>query len=124
MCSRLAEDLRLTGWVYNFAGGVSLEIEGEEAACRQFIRRLADDAPVLARVDRVQAQPVPPVGDLAFVIRQSRQGEKNTLVSPDMGICPECLADIRNPANRRYRYAFNQLYQLRTPLHHHRKSAL
>jgi len=103
---RLAEELRLTGWVYNSAAGVSLEIEGEEEACRDLIRRLYDEAPLLARVDRVEAKPIPPQGGLAFVIRPSRLGEKNTLVSPDMGICPDCLAELRDPANRRYRYAF------------------
>ena len=55
---RLAEELALTGWVYNSASGVTLEIEGEDRACGDFFRRLPLEAPVLARVDTLAAEPM------------------------------------------------------------------
>ena len=102
----LAENCGLSGWVYNHAAGVSIEIEGEEAACREFIQRLEPEKPTLARIDHVDVQEQAPHNEQGFHIRESQCGDKNTLISPDMGICSDCLRDIRNPLDRRYRYAF------------------
>ncbi|MBQ6809053.1 MAG: carbamoyltransferase HypF [Firmicutes bacterium] len=102
----LAESLSLSGWVFNHSAGVSIEVEGDSQSCEAFLQRLTSEKPALARIDRIKTEEIPPEGSQIFEIRESQQGEKNTLLSPDMGICPDCLADLRNPADRRYRYAF------------------
>lgn len=102
----LAEDLGLTGWVYNHAAGVTIEIQGEEALCQKFQVRLQTEQPAISRIDRVEAQRIPMEEEAGFVIRESKTGEKNTLISPDMGICEECLRELWDPKDRRYRYAF------------------
>lgn len=104
----LANELELDGWVLNSGGGVSAEIQGEAVSCREFIRRLREDAPELARVDEVQVSEAEPAANAyrGFSIRLSAGGRRETLVSPDMAICDACLADITDPANRRYGYAF------------------
>lgn len=103
---KLAVFYHLTGWVYNHSAGVSIEVEGAEEDCRQFLQHLESDAPAIAAVETVTARRVEPVGSAVFEIRESEVRSRTTLVSPDMGICEDCLADLRDPANRRYRYAF------------------
>ncbi|MDO4581030.1 MAG: carbamoyltransferase HypF [Bacillota bacterium] len=101
-----AQRAALSGWVLNDANGVSIEIEGAPAACDAFIAALREHPPALSRVDEVIVAERPPLGEQGFEIRHSRAGLKSTLISPDMGTCDDCLADIRDPANRRYRYPF------------------
>ena len=102
----LAQFENLSGWVYNHSAGVAIEIEGEDEACRDFLRRLESDAPALAVVEHVEYCPVDLHEDSGFMIRESEAGAHDTLISPDMGICAQCLAELRDPENRRYRYAF------------------
>ncbi len=103
---RLAKSLSLAGFVQNTPEGVYAEIEGEERACEEFLAALQKRPPVLARIDRVDAQRMPLCGDKDFVIRASGTGAKDALISPDIGICAACAADIADKNNRRYRYAF------------------
>lgn len=110
---RLAGRLQLGGWARNTADGVELLLEGTPAALRAFAAALRDPArlPPLAAVDRVTLgtlQPLPAgqTPSRAFVIRPSAPGAHNTLVSPDVATCPDCLRELRDPANRRWRYPF------------------
>ncbi len=103
---RLAKSLSVFGFVRNTSEGVYAEIEGEETACEEYIASLRARSPVLARIDSVETRPIPLGRDRDFVIIGSLAGEKNTLISPDIGICTECAADISDKNNRRYRYAF------------------
>lgn len=102
----LAHALNLSGWVKNAASGVFIEVEGPEADLEQFCRFLTEQAPPLARIDSVSQAELPCQGSANFVILPSDPGEKDTLIAPDMAVCPECLADMRDPQNRRYRYPF------------------
>lgn len=104
---RLARELGLAGWVRNDAAGVEIAIQGAEAAMRQLLVRLRAEAPPLAEVTEVNCQPQ--AGDMAlagFSILASAWGPAATGVAPDAAICDACLADICDPGNRRYRYAF------------------
>jgi hydrogenase maturation protein HypF len=104
---RLAGELALAGWVGNDEHGVVLEVEGEEAGVRAFLERLARESPPLAAIERVVAEPVPPTGEPGFAIAPStRGGEPAALVSPDVAPCADCLAELLDPADRRYRYPF------------------
>ena len=102
---RIANELGLAGWVRNDGNGVTVFVCGPY--WMEFERRLRDDAPRLARIDTVTVEAVS--GDLpetGFVILDSVAGEIRTAIGPDAAICPACLADICDPASRRWRYAF------------------
>ena len=104
---RLAAELGLSGWVLNDADGVEIEAQGSEEALAALCLRLKNEAPDLARVDEVSALPaeVDPQRS-GFSILASRGGHAHTAITPDAATCPACLADILDPANRRYRYPF------------------
>jgi hydrogenase maturation protein HypF len=104
---RLAGELGLSGWVRNDGEGVEIEVQGREGAVSRLLARLESDAPGPARIDSLEAQPQPavePSGE--FVIQPSRGGPVATAVTPDVAVCPECLAELFDPADRRYRYPF------------------
>jgi hydrogenase maturation protein HypF len=104
---RLAGEHGLSGHVLNDGGGVTAEAWGGRGALDDFIRRLRDDAPPLARIDGIEWEPLagtPP--DRPFRIAESAGGAVSTGVVPDAATCPLCLADISDPGNRRFGYAF------------------
>jgi len=104
---RVATELDLDGFVLNDERGVLLEVEGENAGIERFLARLAAEAPALAAVERVRHETVAPTGVGGFSILESaRAGEPAALVSPDTATCAECLAELLDPADRRYRYPF------------------
>jgi len=104
---RLVEELGLGGYVLNDSRGVLLEVEGEPSAVESFLTRLPAQAPPLASVERVLSEDVPPTGEQGFAIVASpAAGEPAALVSPDTATCEDCLAELFDPADRRYRYPF------------------
>jgi len=103
----LATRLALNGWVYNHSGGVDIAIEGPEEAAARFIAALRDEAPPLAHITGVTVRPVSPNGYARFEIRHSEQQEgQYQLISPDVATCPDCLRELFDPHDRRYRYPF------------------
>ncbi|OQW87508.1 MAG: carbamoyltransferase HypF [Rhodoferax ferrireducens] len=109
---RLAQELALRGWVRNDAQGVELLARGKSEQLAELARRLRTEAPPLARVDAVQLEPVDAVSaaELAhcsgFAIMDSRPGANTTAIGPDVAVCPECLAELFDPSNRRWRHPF------------------
>jgi hydrogenase maturation protein HypF len=104
---RLARRHHLTGWVCNTSQCVEIEIEGPLAALDTFIGRLQEEAPALARIDAVVSSDAPPEGGAGFAIRESRRlAATEALIPADVATCDDCLADITDPLNRRYRYPF------------------
>ncbi|MBW3556462.1 MAG: carbamoyltransferase HypF [Actinobacteria bacterium] len=105
---RNAVALGLSGHVYNDNQGVLVEVEGPAPAVAELCRVVTEAPPPLSRVDAVEATELAPTGrDLGFVIRTSAdEGPAAVPVSVDTGTCDDCLADIRDRANRRYRYPF------------------
>ncbi len=103
---RLAQKLGLRGWVNNSAEGVFAEAEGPEPTVRAFVRGLESDKPEIALIQGLETTYLDPAGYAGFEIRASTGGEKRALVLPDLATCPQCLADILDPDNRRYRYPF------------------
>ncbi|HWR41357.1 MAG TPA: carbamoyltransferase HypF [Patescibacteria group bacterium] len=102
----LARRHGLTGWVYNHAGGVTLQAEGAETALELFLTELPRQLPPLAQIDQLTVQPCRPAGDTEFAIRSSGGGQPTALIVPDAAVCPDCLAEMRDPSDRRYRYPF------------------
>ena len=104
---RLARELALDGWVMNDATGVTVEVEGGAAHVEALIRRLSAEAPALARVHEVWFHEcLPEPGQRGFAIRESGGGRAATAIGPDSAICTDCLAELFDPADRRYRYPF------------------
>ncbi|UCE32346.1 MAG: carbamoyltransferase HypF, partial [Burkholderiales bacterium] len=103
---RLATEAGLRGLVRNDAEGVTIEVEGSEAAIDAFVEALPRQAPPRARVEHVRAEPMAPSGALGFAIVASRDGELATAIGPDTAVCPDCLAELFEPRDRRWRYPF------------------
>ncbi|ADP70258.1 (NiFe) hydrogenase maturation protein HypF [Rhodomicrobium vannielii ATCC 17100] len=103
---RIARELWLTGDVLNDAEGVLIRAFGPRAALDAFIAALADRAPPLARVECIETAPLNGPAPDMFRIVESGAGDVTTGIVPDAATCPACLADIRDPENRRYRYPF------------------
>ncbi|MEY9964119.1 hydrogenase maturation protein HypF [Streptacidiphilus sp. MAP12-16] len=103
----LATGLGLVGHVTNTAEGVVAEVEGTPSAVALFCTRIADDAPPLALVESVDHHPVDAAGGSGFaILASSGGGPAATLVSPDVATCGACLAELADPADRRYRHPF------------------
>ncbi|MGH2895593.1 MAG: Sua5/YciO/YrdC/YwlC family protein, partial [Solirubrobacteraceae bacterium] len=104
---RLAGELGLAGFVLNDAHGVVAEVEGGEAAVEAFLARLGPEAPPLAVVEEVVREERPVSGEAAFAIRDSPRGEvPDAPVTPDTAVCADCLRELRDSADRRFRYPF------------------
>jgi hydrogenase maturation protein HypF len=100
---RLANELGLSGWVRNDGAGVSIAASGARLA--EFLARLPAEAPRLARIDGIDSAPGEVAGE-GFSILASVAGEVATAIGPDAAVCPECIAELCDPANRRWRHAF------------------
>jgi hydrogenase maturation protein HypF len=104
---RLATELSLTGWVNNSPQGVFVEAESPRPALEQFIRRLQMEKPPRSFIQSLETTWLDAVGFNKFEIRASEtSGDKTALVLPDIATCPDCLREIFNPRNRRFRYPF------------------
>ncbi len=104
---RLATDLGLSGFVGNDSEGVFAELEGPAGAVERFEARLVTEAPPLAEVEQVEALPVGVRSEPGFRIVASRRARRSaTLLPPDVAVCDDCLAELFDPGDRRYRYPF------------------
>jgi hydrogenase maturation protein HypF len=105
---------RLAGWVRNEAGMVRIEVQGEDAALDTFLDALEHAHPPQARIDSLEVEEqVPahdagqPDGAAVFQIRGSAEASAPRPTIPaDLATCAECIAEIRDPSQRRYRYPF------------------
>jgi hydrogenase maturation protein HypF len=103
----LAQRYDLTGWVRNSSSGVDIEIDGPAGTLDAFICALADELPPLAHIDRLEATARPANGFTRFDILESKpEAGAFQPISPDIAICDDCLRELFDPADRRYRYPF------------------
>ncbi|HEY2108207.1 MAG TPA: carbamoyltransferase HypF [Candidatus Binataceae bacterium] len=103
----LARRLGLGGYVANDQRGVIIEVEGDPALVHEFIARAQNDAPVLASVDGLSTTRIAALGEGEFSIVGSRaEGPRQTLIAPDTATCADCLREIFDRCDRRYRYPF------------------
>jgi hydrogenase maturation protein HypF len=104
---RLARELMLDGWVNNSSQGVFIEVEGHPDLLKTFLLRLPDEIPPRSFIQSLESSYLDAVGFTDFEIRESDEGGvKTAVVLPDVATCPDCIAEIFDPANRRYRYPF------------------
>ena len=103
----LAVRHQLAGFVGNDSQGVFIEVEGPPAAIDAFIGELRANPPPLASIESIASEALPPKGETAFVIVASaQQAGASTSISPDVAICADCLRELFDPSDRRYRYPF------------------
>jgi hydrogenase maturation protein HypF len=102
----LARRLELAGFVLNDGAGVVVELEGPGEAVQEFVTQLQAAPPPRARIDLIQEEELAAAGEEAFAIRESVPGEAQTLVSPDLATCGDCLDELLEAGDRRYRYPF------------------
>lgn len=103
---RLARRLGYSGYVRNIGEGVEIYLEKEGGDPIAFLKSLKNEAPPLARIEGVDYQPVEPLGRSGFEIDRSSQEKSFVFISPDIATCPDCLREIEDPEQRRYRYPF------------------
>ena len=105
--ARIAAGHGLSGWVCNDAGSVHCELEGPAEAVDAAVSALRETPPPMARIDTLNVTTVVPRGGSGFGIVESRSDDgARTLVPPDIAACGDCLREMRDPTDRRYRHPF------------------
>ncbi len=105
---REAKKHLVNGWVLNATDGVHIHAEAESHLLDEFVMSLADNAPAASQVTEIELKEVPLEDFDSFEIRFSDDAnvEATTLVSPDLATCDDCVRELFDPADRRYRYPF------------------
>jgi hydrogenase maturation protein HypF len=104
---RRAREMGLTGWVQNSPQGVFFEAEGNYDALQRFAVTITQSKPPRSVIQDFQFSFIDPLGYTTFEIRRSAEGgAKTALILPDIAACPDCVREIFDPPNRRYRYPF------------------
>lgn len=103
----LAKRLQLTGWVRNTSAGVDIVVDGTEQALASFLDALKQEAPSLARIDEITAETTDGHDFKTFEIVHSEEIKGAFQpISPDVSLCADCLRELNDPQDRRYRYPF------------------
>ena len=104
---RLALEEGLAGFAGNDTDGVTIEIEGTEGQVKEFLSRLQTEAPPLARIDAITVRELGLVGNSCFrIVASEVLGKVSTGIPADAATCPDCLRELLDPRDRRYRYPF------------------
>jgi len=97
----------VNGWVRNNSAGVEIEAQATTNILRDFTHSLREECPVLAHIQEINSRRIEPAGDKGFSISPSgNSGDKSALILPDIAVCPDCVADIFRPGDRRWLYPF------------------
>ncbi|HEY2155716.1 MAG TPA: carbamoyltransferase HypF, partial [Isosphaeraceae bacterium] len=103
----LAARHHLNGFVRNRTGSVLIEVEGETPSLERFLAELAEEPPPLALIEQLSWELRATRGEAAFRVESSEDdGASPVFVSPDVATCPECLAELFDPGDRRHGYPF------------------
>jgi hydrogenase maturation protein HypF len=103
----LALKHKVKGWVKNTSSGVEIEVDGQNDQLKIFVKELESEAPALASIDQITVTERPASGYHDFEILQSEAiPAAFQPISPDLAICSDCLSELLNPKDRRYRYPF------------------
>ncbi len=104
---RLAHANTLAGWVSNGDEGVEIFLEGSETGLENFVHELQVAPPDAADISEIEINASDPIGVSDFQIRESRREQRpTTRISPDLPVCADCLRELFDPADRRYRYPY------------------
>ena len=109
---RLATEMGLAGWVLNSSAGLVAEVEGAAGLLPRFLERLEAEKPPAAVVLAREVSMLAPAGYTRFdVVASDGAAARTAAVLPDLATCPECLAELNDPADRRFGYAFTNCTQ-------------
>jgi len=104
---RLATEEGLAGFIGNDTDGVTIEIEGPLARVEVFLTRLRAEAPPLSRIDSIAVSEIATTGETGFrIVASEVLGRVSTGIPADAATCPDCLRELLDPNDRRYRYPF------------------
>lgn len=105
---KLVNEYGLKGWVKNTSFGVEMELEGNDEILYVFKEDIIRKKPMLAEIEYVKVEKLKGlIGYNDFkIIKSTGQQEKTALISPDVCICDDCLEELKDPSNRRYRFPF------------------
>ncbi len=103
---RLAKELNLKGYVLNSSSGVEIVLQGEKEIVDKFIDKLKKDAPPLSKIEKIENSFLDLEEFNDFTIYESREDEGFNFISPDIAICEDCLKELFDPKDRRYKYPF------------------
>jgi hydrogenase maturation protein HypF len=104
---RLATEEHLGGFIGNDTDGVIIELEGSQGSFEAFLFRLTSETPPLARIDSVATSDLQPAGETTFrIVASEVLGRVSTGIPADAATCSDCLRELLDPADRRYRYPF------------------
>jgi len=103
----LANYMNLAGHVLNHGKGVEIEIQGPEKSVDAFAQRVMNEAPPMAHIIKLEEVSIELKSTRGFSIEKSMgEGEKSALIAPDSDVCKQCIRELFDPQNRRYRYPF------------------
>ena len=104
---KLATELGLAGWVRNSSQGVFIEVEAGRDELDIFLRRLNDEKPPLSYFQSIESAYLDPTGAHGFkILASDESGAKIAVILPDAAVCQDCLREIADPLDRRFRYPF------------------
>ncbi len=104
---RLAEDMELNGYVRNLGDRVEIIVDADKKRLREFIRRIEEEAPPLARITEINVEKHPGPVPAGFEIKESGSTEElEPQMPPDAPVCEDCLREMFDPDDRRYLYPF------------------
>jgi len=104
----MARRRALKGQVLNNTTGVLIDVEGEDCTIEEFIKEIKTNSPPLSLIESVERSDNL---DLAHyqdfrIVESSSNGQKFTPISADIATCRDCLRELFDPQDRRYRYPF------------------
>jgi hydrogenase maturation protein HypF len=103
----LARKYELKGYVLNNTSGVNIEVEGESSVIDEFIQKVKTEPPPQAVIFEMHSQNIEPLGYEDFTIRKSDDREEKFVpISPEIATCKDCLKELFDPSDHRYRYPF------------------
>ncbi len=103
----LAKKYNLMGYVLNNTSGVFIDVEGDGSLVDKFLEQVKENPPPLAIIFGMQSQYLDPIGYEDFRIKESDgEEEKFVPISPEIATCDECVEELFDPLDRRYRYPF------------------
>ncbi|WP_251230288.1 carbamoyltransferase HypF [Adlercreutzia aquisgranensis] len=105
---RLAKKYLVNGWVLNAVDGVHIHAEAESGLLDEFVMELSQNPPAASQVREIDLKEVPLQDFGSFEIRfsEDEQVQETTLVSPELATCDDCVRELFDPADRRFRYPF------------------
>jgi len=104
---RIATELELVGEVRNDPEGATAEVEGDPVVANSFVKRLRSELPPLARLDSMDVDEIDCVGETAFTVTETEEGQAaGARVPPDAALCTDCRREMDDSTDRRYRYPF------------------